>query len=137
MVAPARAHAGRSVNAVMVSERAVREAIGAVVDPCSRLYGTDLSLVDLGMVERVHVDGGAVHVDLLLDDPLCMYTFVIQRELRERIAALDGVESVEITVLPDFGWSRERVSPAAQERLLDDGLVRRLLLVPAPKRHED
>jgi hypothetical protein len=49
------------------------------------------------------------------------------------------VESVEITVLPDFGWSRERVSPAAQQRLLDDRLVRRLLLVPAtaPNRHED
>jgi metal-sulfur cluster biosynthetic enzyme len=115
----------------MVSEAAVRAAIGGVVDPCSRLYGTDLSLLNLGMVERVRVDGGAVHVELLLDDPLCMYTFVIQKELRERIAALDGVESVEITVLPDFGWSRERVSPAAQARLLDDGLVRRLLLMPA------
>jgi metal-sulfur cluster biosynthetic enzyme len=115
-----------------VSEAAVRAAIDAVVDPCSRLYGTNISLLDLGMVERVQIDGGAVRVDLLLDDPLCMYTFVIQRELRERIAALDGVESVEISVLPDFGWSRERVSPAARARLLDDGLVRRLLLVPAP-----
>jgi metal-sulfur cluster biosynthetic enzyme len=124
----------------MVSEASVRAAIADVVDPCSRLYGTDLSLLDLGMVERVHVDGGAVHVDLLLDDPLCMYTFVIQRDLRERIAALDGVASVEITVLPDFGWSRERVTPAARQRLLDDGLVRRLMLVPAtaaPSRHED
>lgn len=142
MVAPAGAHAGRGVSPVgtMVSEASVRMAIAAVVDPCSRLYGTDLSLLDLGMVERVHVDGGAVQLDLLLDDPLCMYTFVIQRDLRERIAALDGVESVEITVLPDFGWSRERVTPAARQRLLDDGLVRRLMLVPAtaaPSRHED
>jgi metal-sulfur cluster biosynthetic enzyme len=134
VVAPAGAHAGRGVSAAVsttVSEAAVRAAIDAVVDPCSRLYGTNISLLDLGMVESVRVDGGAVRVDLLLDDPLCMYTFVIQRELRERIAALDGVASVEITVLPDFGWSRERVSPAARQRLLDDGLVRRLMLVPA------
>jgi metal-sulfur cluster biosynthetic enzyme len=115
----------------MVSENAVRDAIRDVVDPCSRLYGTDLSLLDLGMVESVRVFGGDVKVDLLLDDPLCMYTFVIQRELRERIAALDGVSRVEITVLPDFGWSRERATPAARRRMLDDGLVRRLMLVPA------
>jgi metal-sulfur cluster biosynthetic enzyme len=118
----------------MVSESAVRAAIDEVVDPCSRLQGTNISLQDLGMVERVTVaDGGAVHVELLLDDPLCMYTFVIQQQLRERIGALGGVQSVEITVLPDFSWSRERVSPAAQAKLLDDGLVRRLLLVPTPR----
>jgi metal-sulfur cluster biosynthetic enzyme len=118
----------------MVSESAVRAAIDEVVDPCSRLQGTNISLQDLGMVERVTVaEGGAVRVELLLDDPLCMYTFVIQQELRERIGALVGVQSVEITVLPDFSWSRERVSPAAQARLLDDGLVRRLLLVPTPR----
>lgn len=110
-----------------VSVAAVRAAIAGVVDPCSRLHGTDLSLLDLGMVERVRVDGGAVHVELLLDDPLCLYTFVIQHELRERISALDGVTGVEISVLPDFSWSRERVSPAARQRLLSDGLVRRLL----------
>jgi len=124
----------------MVSEAAVRSAIAGVVDPCSRLYGTDLSLLDLGMVESVRVERGTVQVDLLLDDPLCMYTFVLQKELRDCISALDGVESVEITVLPDFGWSRERVSPAARTRLLDDGLVRRLMLVPAAaaaSQHED
>jgi metal-sulfur cluster biosynthetic enzyme len=113
-----------------LSEAAVRQAIAGVVDPCSRLHGTDLSLLDLGMVERVEVDGGTVHVDLLLDDPLCMYTFVIQHELRERISALDGVDCVEITVLPDFSWSRERATPEAQARMLDDGLVRRLRVLP-------
>ncbi len=122
-----------AVAGTAVSLAAVRAAIAGVVDPCSRLHGTDLNLLDLGMVERVTHEGGAVHVELLLDDPLCMYTFVIQKELRERIAAVQGVRSVEISVLPDFGWSRERVSPAARQRLLDDGLVRRLLLVPAPQ----
>jgi metal-sulfur cluster biosynthetic enzyme len=90
------------------------------------------------MVERVVVDGGAVRVELLLDDPLCTYTFVIQHSLRESIAAIDGVQSVEIAVIPEFTWSRERVQPAARARLLDDGLVRRLQLMPAPvQQHHD
>ena len=113
-----------------LSEDAVRAAIAGVVDPCSRLHGTDLSLLDLGMVERISVDGGRVHVELLLDDPLCMYTFVIQKQLRDRIAALDGVSEVEISVIPEFSWSKERVTPAARARLLDDSLVQRLRLVP-------
>ena len=121
------------MGGVAPSEAAVRRAIGAVVDPCSRLHGTDLSLFDLGMVERVQVDGGAVRVELLLDDPLCMYTYVIQKELREGLMAVDGVDSVEVTVRPDFGWSRRRVSVTAQRRLLDDGLVRRLRVIPAAR----
>lgn len=127
MDAPAVAHAGDGVSA---DESAVRAAIGAVVDPCSRLQGTDLSLLDLGMVERVDVEGGRVLVELLLDDPLCMYTFTIQHDLRERIGAVEGVTEVEISVVPEFTWSKERATPEARARLLDDSLVQRLRLVP-------
>lgn len=116
--------------AAHVDEAAVRTAIQGVVDPCSRLQGTDLSLLDLGMVESVRVHRGRVQVDLLLDDPLCMYTFVIQKELRDRVGALPGVTAVDIAVLPDFTWSKERVTPRARARLLDDSLVQRLRLVP-------
>ena len=118
-------------TAQAVTAQAVRDAIATVVDPCSRLHGTDLSLVDLGMVEDVHVSGGAVRVDLLLDDPLCTYTFVLQHELRAAVAALAGVESVEVTVIPDASWSAERVTPAARSRLLGERLARRLPLRPA------
>ena len=127
MVAPAVAHAGAGVSP---DAAAVRAAIGAVVDPCSRLQGTDLSVLDLGMVERVEVDGGRVKVELLLDDPLCMYTFTIQRDLRESIAALPGVTEVDISVVPEFTWTKERATPRARARLLDDSLVQRLRLVP-------
>ena len=113
------------------TEADVRAAIATVVDPCSRLHGTDLSLIDLGMVESVAVDGGEVHVDLLLDDPLCTYTYVIQGELRDAIAALPGVGTVEITVVPDARWSPERVLPGARARLVGDSLARRLPVVAA------
>ncbi len=113
-----------------ISEAAVRGAIAAVVDPCSRIQGTDLSLLDLGMVERIDVDGGSVHVALLLDDPLCVYTFSLQKELRERIGALPGVTAVEISVVPEFTWSKERVTPQARARLLDDSLLRQLRRLP-------
>jgi metal-sulfur cluster biosynthetic enzyme len=118
----------------VATEVEVRAAIASVVDPCSRLHGTDLSLIDLGMVESVAVDGGQVSVDLLLDDPLCIYTYVIQGELRDAICALPGVATVEITVLPDARWSPERVVPGARARLVGDSLARRLPLVAATAR---
>ena len=127
MVAPAGAHAGDGMSADVA---AVRAAIDAVVDPCSRLQGTDLSLLDLGMVERVDVENGRVRVELLLDDPLCMYTFTIQKDLRDRIGALPGVSEVDISVVPEFTWTKERATPRARARLLDDSLVQRLRLVP-------
>jgi metal-sulfur cluster biosynthetic enzyme len=114
-----------------VTEAAVRQAIDTVVDPCSRLHGTDLSLIDLGMVEAVTVSGGTVHVALLLDDPLCTYTYVIQHELRTAIERLGGIDEVDITVVPNASWTDERVLPAARSRLIGDRLKSRLPLMPA------
>jgi metal-sulfur cluster biosynthetic enzyme len=122
------------MTATIVDTAAVQHAVACVVDPCSRLHGTDLSLVDLGMVESVRVDGTAVSIELLLDDPLCVYTFAIQSELREAVGAVHGVTTVDISMVANASWSRDRVSPAAQHRLLDVRTLRQLLVtIPSPR----
>jgi metal-sulfur cluster biosynthetic enzyme len=91
-------------------------AINQVVDPCSRLNGSHLGLVDLGMVKGVHVEGRSAKVTLLLDDPICIYTFVIQHEIR---AALEqrGIDQVEIEICADELWTADRLSDLASVRL--------------------
>ena len=94
-------------------------AINDVIDPCSRLNGSNLGLVDLGMVKDVAVHGQTAKVTLLLDDPICMYTFVIQQEIRQALERR-GIPDVDIDICADELWTAERLTPTARVRLRRD-----------------
>jgi metal-sulfur cluster biosynthetic enzyme len=91
-------------------------AINEVIDPCSRLNGSHLGLVDLGMVKHVAVHGSSAKITLLLDDPVCLYTFVIQQEIRQALGQR-GINHVEIEICSDELWTADRLSDAARVRL--------------------
>lgn len=91
-------------------------AINEVIDPCSRFNGSHLGLVDLGMVKDVSVEGQSAKVTLLLDDPVCIYTFVMQKEIREALEQR-GIDDVEIQICADQLWTPDRLSPLANVRL--------------------
>ncbi len=94
----------------------VLAAINDVIDPCSRLNGSHLGLVDLGMVKDVSVQGPSVKITLLLDDPVCLYTFVIQQEIRQALEER-GIPDVEIEICAEELWTADRLSPVARLRL--------------------
>jgi metal-sulfur cluster biosynthetic enzyme len=91
-------------------------AINEVIDPCSRFHGSHLGLVDLGMVKDVTVQGPSAKITLLLDDPVCLYTFVIQQEIRQALEQR-GINNVEIEICADKLWTADRLSDAARVRL--------------------
>ena len=81
-----------------VTEAQVTEALRPVQDPELRR-----SIVDLGMVEKIAIDGGMVGVTVALTVPGCPLKAEIQRSVSEAVAPLDGVGSVvvEFTVMTD------------------------------------
>jgi metal-sulfur cluster biosynthetic enzyme len=104
------------MGAHTLPREAVLAAINEVIDPCSRLNGSHLGLVDLGMVKDVSVEGQSAKVSLLLDDPVCMYTFVIQRDIREALRR-QGIVEVDIGICVDEIWTERRLSEVARIRL--------------------
>jgi metal-sulfur cluster biosynthetic enzyme len=77
----------------------VRKAAGGVKDPEVRT-----AIADLGLLDGVEVDGGRVTVRFHLTSPLCPARFAgeIGREIRRRVARVDGVESVEVVLGDHF-----------------------------------
>jgi metal-sulfur cluster biosynthetic enzyme len=92
------------------------DAINEVIDPCSRFNGSHIGLVDLGMVKDVAVDGPSARITLLLDDPVCLYTFIIQKEIRHALEQR-GINDVEIEICADELWTADRLSDTARVRL--------------------
>ncbi len=98
------------------ARQGVLAAINEVIDPCSRFNGSHLGLVDLGMVKDVSVEGRSAKVTLLLDDPVCIYTFVIQQEIRQALGQR-GIDDVDIEICADELWTADRLSDFAGIRL--------------------
>jgi len=96
----------------------VMAALGTVLDPCSVFNRTNLSLIDLGMVDEVTVrEGGRVHIRLFLDDPTCIFFFEIHRMLSEAVNRVDGVTDIEVEIKADELWTEARMTRYGRKRL--------------------
>lgn len=89
----------------MPTEAQIIEALRPVEDP--ELHR---SIVDLGMVRFVRIDGQSVQVEIALTVPGCPLKNEIQRRVGEAVHAFDDVQSVDVTfdVMSDEERARVR-----------------------------
>ncbi len=85
-----------------------------------------ISLVELGVVREVEVDGATVRIDFTPTFLGCPALEVMKGAMEAKVAAL-GAEA-EVRVRNDDSWSTDRISPAGREKLRDAGLA-----PPAPR----
>jgi radical SAM protein len=103
--------AGGSDAAPAVSERAVLQALGTVLDP-----ELGMSIVDLGLVYDVRIENGAVEITMTLTAPGCPIHDVMPDWVRAAIMRVPGVEAVDVTLTFEPPWTPDRIrsSPAAE-----------------------
>jgi metal-sulfur cluster biosynthetic enzyme len=87
-----------------------------VYDPCCADRG--VSIVDMGVVEDVRVDGAHVDVDLCLTTGWCPFVLSMSDAIPERLRHMDGVETVDVKVVWDPVWTMDRLSESAREKLV-------------------
>lgn len=96
---------------------AVTSALREVLDP-----EYPISIVDMGLVRGVEVDGSTLRVRLTYTSMGCPCMDMIQDDVRERLLRLPGVERVEILVVWE-PWSRQDISEEGWRRLGRVGVV--------------
>lgn len=89
----------------MVTEEQIREALSTVKDP-----ELDHSLVDLGLIYNIEIDGGSVHVDMTLTSMGCPVAGEIVRQATEAVQAVDGVEKADVKLVWTPRWTAEMMS---------------------------
>jgi ring-1,2-phenylacetyl-CoA epoxidase subunit PaaD len=106
----------------MVTTEQVWAALEEIPDPEIPV----ISLVDLGVVRDVQVDGDRVRVEFTPTFLGCPALEVMRRALEQKVAQL-GAEP-EIAVIQDDSWSTDRISTAGREKLREAGFA-----PPAPR----
>ena len=102
-----------------LAERRVWDELARIPDP----EIPAISVVDLGVIGSVVVEGDRVRVELLPTFVGCPAIGVMQEQITERVGALGLAPSVEVVVTMDPPWTSDRISPAGRERLRLSGFA--------------
>jgi ring-1,2-phenylacetyl-CoA epoxidase subunit PaaD len=106
----------------VVTEQAVWAALDEIPDPEIPV----ISLVDLGVIRDVVVDGDHVRVEFTPTFLGCPALEVMKRALEDKVAELGG--EADVAVIQDDSWSTDRITPAGREKLRAAGFA-----PPAPR----
>ncbi|MDF9747811.1 metal-sulfur cluster assembly factor [Natrinema salsiterrestre] len=97
-------------------ENRIRERLDEVIDPCSAANGTNLSIIDMGLLDEIDVDEGHVTVSMRLTTPFCMQLPYFVEEIDDRIGAIDEVTSVRLETDEGVDWHTGMMSEEAQKQ---------------------
>lgn len=103
--------------------------MGVTVDQVWRVLQTvedpelPVSIVDLGLVRGVRVEGDGVTVEVTFTAMGCPCVDWIREDIQTRLARLPGVGRVDVRVVWDPPWTPADVRPTAREALARYGVV--------------
>lgn len=111
----------------------VHAVLDSIMDPCTHRCGYAVSIVDMGLIRQVSVDGDAVRVEMTFTEVGCMFTHRIITSIEDGVRAA-GAESVAIVPVWTPMWTEALMTEkgakafaavrASYGRILDPGYLR-------------
>lgn len=108
-----------NVASTATLEEKVWHALEDVLDP----EIPAVSVVDMGMIARVAVEGAKAHVTVLPTFTGCPAIDVIKADVTAAVAAVEGVRDVEVDTTFDPPWTDDRITEQGREKLKEFGLA--------------
>ncbi|MGE5925988.1 MAG: metal-sulfur cluster assembly factor [Gemmatimonadota bacterium] len=91
----------------MHTPESIRKALRQVKDP-----ELNLNIIDIGLVYDIDVnDMGDVHVKMTLTSPGCPAGAEIMADVKNVVADLEGVSSVDVELVWEPYWTPEKMDP--------------------------
>ncbi len=109
-------------------ERHIMRVLEQVHDPCCEERG--ISVVDMGLVRSVSVNGENARVELMLTSGWCPFASRVITAVRDSVESVPGIRTADVEIVWDEPWTMDRLSPDARRKLV-------FLPVPATVRGRD
>lgn len=84
----------------------MREALKEVYDP-----EIPINIVDLGLLYKIAEHDGNVEIEMTLTSPHCPLGYQFQERVREVIGALPGITAVNVALVFEPPWTKEKMTP--------------------------
>jgi metal-sulfur cluster biosynthetic enzyme len=105
------------IVASRITAEEARDALREVFDP-----EYPISLVDLGLIRGVKVEGSKAKIKLTYTCMGCPAMDMIQDDVSDRLLEMEGIDEVDIEVVWET-WSRKDITPLGRKQLKDVGVV--------------
>ncbi|PPA72283.1 1,2-phenylacetyl-CoA epoxidase subunit PaaD [Jeotgalibacillus proteolyticus] len=86
-----------------------------------------VSIIELGMVEKIDGDKQVIHIYLLPTFMGCPALDIIKSTVLKALASIEWIQHANVYYLNDPPWTSDRVTPEGRERLKEFGIA------PPPK----
>lgn len=96
-----------------VTKETVMEALRTVNDP--EIPG--MSIVDLGLIYGVAVEGGKVDVKMTVTAPGCPMAHYMAEMAKKAVEEMEGVDEANVEVVFEPPWNPEMMSDEAKKKL--------------------
>lgn len=93
-------------------EDRIREGLKNVIDP-----ELGINIVDLGLVYEIQVDGDTARVEYTLTTMGCPIGPLIESQMKQTLAGIEGVDTLEAEMVFSPPWSPEKMSEEAKAAL--------------------
>lgn len=100
----------------MTTCEAVRQQLQEIIDPCSAATGSNLDIVEMGLIDSIEIDDNHADVHMRLTTPACHMVPYFVREVEECVGELPDIESVELKTDQGLEWTEEMMSDEAKAR---------------------
>ncbi|QFT89237.1 Putative 1,2-phenylacetyl-CoA epoxidase, subunit D [Bacillus sp. THAF10] len=82
-----------------------------------------ISIVDLGMVEEVKLDGECLEIKLLPTFMGCPALDIIKKNLEKELSCLEGVKEMKVEFIYQPPWTSDRITEEGRKNLIEFGIA--------------
>jgi len=93
-------------------KKEILKTLEKVLDP-----EINISVVDLGLIYEIKETFGKVDIKMTLTNPGCPLADLIINDIKESVLKVKGVNQVDVEVVFDPPWTKDRLSKKAKAKL--------------------
>ena len=102
----------------MVSKQDILNVLAGIPDP-----ELPVSIVDLGLVNDIQIEGDLTQIELLPTWTGCPALEMIERDVIDQVSQLDGIQECKVNWCFEPAWSPDRISTEGQIQLKAHGVT--------------
>ena len=91
-----------------------------VVSEIKKIYDPEIpvNIYELGLIYKIEIkEAKKVNIDMTLTSPNCPVAESLPRMVKDNILKLDGVDEVDLNLVWDPPWTKDKISEAAKLEL--------------------
>ena len=90
-----------------------------IIEEIKKIYDPEIpvNVYELGLIYDIKVEGEKAFIKMTLTTPNCPVAESLPKEVEEGAMQVEGVEEVDLKLVWDPPWTRERMSDAAKLEL--------------------